>query len=328
VAQDRWEEQLTRVIACEIRRYRDAAGMSAQQLADRCAELGAPMHRSVIANLENGRRPSVSVAELLVLARALDVPPLRFLVPLENDTVELLPGEYRDPWTATNWLIDQGSDEMELLADYNAEERNLRTLLRASLNRGGWFIDGSELRMARNSYGSLLRIRQRMTSRGLAEPALPDDLREIMARPGFTNGAAVPAPTVGQQPVVAAIVTSRNGVLVGRRNDRIPPWTFIAGEVEPGERPEDAAIREVKEETTLEIRPGEVIGERDHPATGRHMIYLAAQSASLNTRIAVGDQAELAEVRWASLAEAEDLMPDMFGPARDYLARTLGGGAG
>ncbi|MPZ66639.1 MAG: NUDIX domain-containing protein [Pseudonocardiaceae bacterium] len=51
------------------------------------------------------------------------------------------------------------------------------------------------------------------------------------------------------QPVVAAIVTSHLGVLAGKRNDGKPPWTFIAGEIEPGEAQIDAAIREVKEET-------------------------------------------------------------------------------
>jgi 8-oxo-dGTP pyrophosphatase MutT (NUDIX family) len=47
-----------------------------------------------------------------------------------------------------------------------------------------------------------------------------------------------------------------------------PHRTQRPGEVEPGERPEDTAVREVKEETGLEIRAGHVIGERDHPATG------------------------------------------------------------
>ena len=126
-----------------------------------------------------------------------------------------------------------------------------------------------------------------------------------------------------QQPVAAAIVMSPLGVLIGRRNDRTPPWTFIAGEVEPGERPADAAEREVKQETGLEILTGERIGERVHPATGRTMIYLAAEPRE-GTDILVGDRAELAEVRWARLAEALELMPDMFGPVHEYLARELG----
>ena len=51
--------------------------------------------------------------------------------------------------------------------------------------------------------------------------------------------------TITARAVAAAIVISSEGVLIGRRNDGNPPWTFIAGEVEPGERPEDAAVREV-----------------------------------------------------------------------------------
>jgi 8-oxo-dGTP pyrophosphatase MutT (NUDIX family) len=62
-----------------------------------------------------------------------------------------------------------------------------------------------------------------------------------------TELSTMPEPS----PVVAAIVTSDVGVLVGRRNDGKPPWTFIAGKIEPGESPADAAVREVKEETGL-----------------------------------------------------------------------------
>jgi 8-oxo-dGTP pyrophosphatase MutT (NUDIX family) len=133
---------------------------------------------------------------------------------------------------------------------------------------------------------------------------------------GRTGADAETAPAV-----VAAIVTSRRGVLIGRRNDRTPPWTFIAGEQEPGELPEDTAVREVKEETGLEVRPGRIIGERDHPATGRHMIYMAATARG--TKAIVGDEAELAEVKWASLAEADELLPGMYEPVHEYLRREL-----
>jgi 8-oxo-dGTP pyrophosphatase MutT (NUDIX family) len=126
------------------------------------------------------------------------------------------------------------------------------------------------------------------------------------------------------QPVVAAIVTSEHGVLVGRRNDGKPPWTFIAGEIEPGESPADAGVREVKEETGLLVAAGEEIGRRVHPATGRTMIYITARPTH-GTDIFVGDRDELAEVRWVSLADADDLMRPyaIFGAVREYLARTL-----
>jgi 8-oxo-dGTP pyrophosphatase MutT (NUDIX family) len=97
-------------------------------------------------------------------------------------------------------------------------------------------------------------------------------------------------------PVVAAIVTSHLGVLVARRNDGKPPWTFIAGKIEPGESPADAVTREVKEETGLRIRAGGLIGRRVHPKTGQTMVYMAAQPTH-GTNVFVGDEEELAEVR-------------------------------
>ena len=141
-------------------------------------------------------------------------------------------------------------------------------------------------------------------------------------------GQAVPnstSTTPEPQPVAAAIVTSRLGVLAGRRNDGKPPWTFIAGEVEPGEAAPFAAVREVKEETGLEARAVSEIGRRVHPKTGRTMIYIAAEPARPgDLDVFVGDTDELAEVRWLSLAEADELLPGMFEPVHEHLERELG----
>ena len=124
--------------------------------------------------------------------------------------------------------------------------------------------------------------------------------------------------------MVAAIVTSHAGVLIARRNDGKPPWTFIAGKIEPGESPADAAVREVKEETGLRIRAGSVIGRRVHPKTGRTMVYMDARPTH-GTDVFVGDPEELAEVRWVSLSEADELMSGgIFDPVRLHLAKTLG----
>lgn len=133
-----------------------------------------------------------------------------------------------------------------------------------------------------------------------------------------------PASAPEPQPVVAAIVTSEHGVLAGRRNDGQPPWTFIAGKIEPGESSADAAVREVKEETGLTVLAGDrEIGRRVHPKTGRTMIYLACAPTGA-TSVIVGDEKELAEVRWLALAEVDELLPDLFAPVRDYLRRVLG----
>jgi 8-oxo-dGTP pyrophosphatase MutT (NUDIX family) len=117
-------------------------------------------------------------------------------------------------------------------------------------------------------------------------------------------------------------VTSKLGVLVERRHDGRPLWTFPAGEIEPGEAPLDAAIRETKEETGLQVVISHTIGERQHPKTGRHMIYLAARPYN-GTDVHNGDENELAEVRWVSLAEAEQLLAGMYEPVHEHLASVL-----
>ena len=158
--------------------------------------------------------------------------------------------------------------------------------------------------------------------RGIIAPAArkrPMSKQEDLAR------RPIPAAEGVERPVATAIVTSEHGVLVGHRHDGKPPWTFISGEIEPGESPADAAEREVKEEATLEVDVGDLIGERVHPKTGRRMFYLAATPKE-GTGISVGDEDELAKVRWVSLAEADELMKayGMFEPVREHLAQEIG----
>jgi hypothetical protein len=82
--------------------------MSAQQLADATAALGYPVPRSVVANLESGRRESIGIAELLVLARVLDVSPLTLVLPLGRASeVEVLPGASVRTWDAARWFAGQ-----------------------------------------------------------------------------------------------------------------------------------------------------------------------------------------------------------------------------
>lgn len=138
-----------------------------------------------------------------------------------------------------------------------------------------------------------------------------------------------PADKPQQPAVVAAVITSRQGFLAVRRRDEKPIWSFPAGESEPGESPADTATRECKEETGLLINTGTVIYERLHPKTGRHMVYIAATAARGRDQqdVHVGDENELAEVRWLTLREAEDLMPDMATAVWQYLSQRLTGRA-
>lgn len=154
--------------------------------------------------------------------------------------------------------------------------------------------------------------------------------RQLTAKPTTTPEVLL-VPETTDQPqkaaVAVAIVVSDVGVLVGQRNDGIPPWTFIAGKCHEGEAPRDAAVREVKEETGLVVTAGRYpIGERVHPKTKRHMRYIACSPAEGSTDVFVGDEDELAEVRWVPTVEALcELMgrENIFAPVLEHLERVL-----
>jgi hypothetical protein len=104
---DDWSAGVAQLVAREVRRHRRMRRprMSMQQLADRTAELGVPIPQSVLANLESGRRETVSVAEVLVLAAALDVAPIDLICPVGFDKqIEMLPGRAMDPLPARRWF--------------------------------------------------------------------------------------------------------------------------------------------------------------------------------------------------------------------------------
>jgi 8-oxo-dGTP pyrophosphatase MutT (NUDIX family) len=184
---------------------------------------------------------------------------------------------------------------------------------------------------AAENIGVAISTLQRWASQGLVSEAwwrtpggrLKWDLAKLRELLGITEGELVQDPAAPVKPSIAtAIVTSKLGVLVERRHDGRPLWTFPAGEIEPGEAPLDAAIRETKEETGLQVVISHTIGERQHPKTGRHMIYLAARPYN-GTDVHNGDENELAEVRWVSLAEAEQLLAGMYEPVHEHLASVL-----
>lgn len=132
--------------------------------------------------------------------------------------------------------------------------------------------------------------------------------------------------TLEELPTVAlAIVTSAKGVLVERRKDGIPPWTFPGGDVQVGETAAASLARKVPAETGVEIRPVLLFGRRIHPRTSRTMVYLAAEAVDEDTEPQVLDTDDLDAVEWASLDAVRERMPDMYPPVREHLEAVLSG---
>ncbi|MGH3939725.1 MAG: NUDIX hydrolase [Pseudonocardiaceae bacterium] len=125
-----------------------------------------------------------------------------------------------------------------------------------------------------------------------------------------------------QPTIIVAIVTSPLGVLLARRHDGKPEWTFPGGAQEPGETHTEAAVRETLEETGLAVVACGQLGTRIHPKTGREMVYIAADPAN-GTAVRVGDPEELAEVGWYPWDAAETMLLQLFEPVAEHLRKVL-----
>jgi transcriptional regulator with XRE-family HTH domain len=117
---------LSDVVGEQVVRLRKRAGVTREQLAERCAAVGYPgLTVNVLGAIETGR-PSkgertreVTVDELAGLALALDVPPVILVAdPREMSTVPL-GGEDVEVWPALLWAIGMGTIRGANLGNYS-----------------------------------------------------------------------------------------------------------------------------------------------------------------------------------------------------------------
>jgi transcriptional regulator with XRE-family HTH domain len=77
-----WQLELSARVGKAVKMRRNALKLTAQQLAQRTAEIGYPVTRVTISKIEsNVRAGKLDVAEWLVLAQALEIPPALLLFP-------------------------------------------------------------------------------------------------------------------------------------------------------------------------------------------------------------------------------------------------------
>jgi len=153
-----WSERFTHTVVVGIKAYREQRGWKVQELADRCTELGYPMRRTTLSNLESGLRKSITLHEVLIIAVALGVPPVMLVFPgLPTEPVEYRPGVTIESWPAARWFTGEYGDPSGLGSGLRAPGRLLgglrgldqveRRQNRARLNKGKSRYRAKQLRL-------------------------------------------------------------------------------------------------------------------------------------------------------------------------------------
>jgi transcriptional regulator with XRE-family HTH domain len=113
-------------MAEQILTVRKRRGLTAQKLAERCAAAGSrKLTAATLANIETGRRKSMTIEELFVLAVALDVPPLVLLTPDEG-RVTVATGRELDAMQLVTWMSGVTPAGGLPTVGYQREARTLR----------------------------------------------------------------------------------------------------------------------------------------------------------------------------------------------------------
>jgi 8-oxo-dGTP diphosphatase len=109
-------------------------------------------------------------------------------------------------------------------------------------------------------------------------------------------------------PCVGAIITADGQILLIRRGHEPEAgrWSLPGGRIEPGETDQQALVREVREETGLEVVPGPLIGAVDRPAPGGRVLVIRDYAATVaGGTLAAGDDAD--DARWFSVRDVAGL---------------------
>ncbi|MGO8959969.1 MAG: NUDIX hydrolase [Streptosporangiaceae bacterium] len=130
----------------------------------------------------------------------------------------------------------------------------------------------------------------------------------------MTDQAAGSGPVTSalRVPCVGAIINDESGRLLLILRGHEPGkglWSVPGGRIEPGETDQQAVVREVREETGLEVACGRLLGAVERPGLAGAIIDIRDYAAVVTGGgLAAGDDA--ADVRWVTSGEAEALDAD------------------
>ena len=121
--------------------------------------------------------------------------------------------------------------------------------------------------------------------------------------------------------VVAAVIKDDSGkILITQRNLKKSQgglWEFPGGKIEPNETKEQAIIREIKEELTIDINVKKYIDEKIFTYPEKDINLIALECSIINGNI---ELLEHEDYRWVSSSELENFE---FAPADMFIVEKL-----
>lgn len=125
-------------------------------------------------------------------------------------------------------------------------------------------------------------------------------------------------PSLERRAFSVAVYARRGAEVLVIKHRRLDTWLPIGGELEPGETPAEAAVRELHEETglagtfvslrgALDGVPGGLLGYEEHLAgsKGRHLNFVFVVDVAAGAEVTPND--EFGEWRWVDRAALEAL---------------------